>query len=156
MRRDAYIALGSNLGDREANIAGAIDAIAALPETQLVRSSTIIETDPVGPSGQGAYLNGAAWVRTLLEPRALLDALLTIESRFGRDRSREERWGPRTLDLDVLVYADRVIDEPGLSVPHPRLHERAFVLIPLCELAPDLVIPGRKETPREMLGELMH
>lgn len=156
MRQDAYIALGSNLGDREANIAGAIEAIAQLPDTAVVRCSTIIQTDPVGPEGQGPYLNGVAHIQTSLEPRQLLDQLLAIEARFGRYRAGEQRWGPRTLDLDVLIYADRIIDEPGLSIPHPRLHERAFVLIPLSEIAPDITIPGRKETPRALLGAISH
>ena len=156
MPQDAYIALGSNLGDRQANIDGAIEAIASLPDTTIVRCSTIIQTDPVGPEGQGPYLNGVVHIQTSLPPRELLDELLNIEARFGRDRSNEQRWGPRTLDLDVLVYAAQVIDEPGLCVPHPRLHERLFVLAPLSEIAPDLSIPGIKQTPREMLGALSH
>jgi 2-amino-4-hydroxy-6-hydroxymethyldihydropteridine diphosphokinase len=154
MVHDAYIALGSNLGDRAVNIRGALEAIGALRETQLVASSSIIETQPVGPAGQGPYLNGAAHVRTDLSARELLDALLEIEAQFGRDRSCEQRWGARTLDLDVLIFADQVIDEPGLRVPHPRMHERLFVLLPLCEIAPEIEIPGRKETPRVLLEAL--
>lgn len=156
MRHDAYIAMGANLGDREAYLAGALRAIGELPDTFVVRCSTIIQTDPVGPPGQGPYLNAVAHVRTSLAPRELLGELLAIESRFGRDRTSEERWGARTLDLDVLIYADRLVDEPGLCIPHPRMHERAFVLIPLAEIAPELEIPGRKETPREMLGAISH
>lgn len=156
MHFHAYIAVGSNLGDREDTIASAVRSIERLEDTTVVRTSTIIQTDPVGPGGQGAYLNGVLQIRTALTPRALLDELMGIERAHGRDRDREQRWGARTLDLDLLIYDDRIIDEPGLSVPHPRMHERSFVLIPLCEIAPDLEIPGRKETPRALLGALSH
>jgi 2-amino-4-hydroxy-6-hydroxymethyldihydropteridine diphosphokinase len=151
---DAYIALGSNLGDRGSNIRGGVAALGDLDDTELVGSSSVIETEPVGPSGQDPYLNAVAHIRTDLRPRGLLDALLQIEHCFGRDRSHEQRWGPRTLDLDLLIYADQVIDQPGLCVPHPRMHERDFVLIPLAEIAPDLVVPVHKKTPRAMLGAL--
>lgn len=154
MPESVYIALGSNLGQRRSHIEDALTEIASLPGTELVRCSTIIETDPVGPAGQGAYLNAVAHVRTAIGARALLGALLEIESRHGRDRASERRWGARTLDLDILVYADQVIDEPGLTIPHPRLHERFFVLGPLCEIAPDLVLAGYEKTPRELLGAL--
>jgi 2-amino-4-hydroxy-6-hydroxymethyldihydropteridine diphosphokinase len=103
--------------------------------------SGIRETEPVGPVVQGPYLNGALRIETALAPRQLLERLLAVESRLGRVRA--ERWGPRTIDLDLLVYADETIDEPGLTVPHPRLHERRFVLEPLAELDPALEIPGR-------------
>lgn len=152
----AYIAIGSNLGDRERTIESALRCIGGLDSTTLERVSTIIETEPVGPDGQGPYLNGVLGVRTDLRPRELLDALMEVERAHGRDRDREQRWGARTLDLDLLIYGDEIIDEPGLSVPHPRMHERSFVLIPLCEVAPDLEIPGRKETPRALLGALSH
>lgn len=100
-------------------------------------------------------MNAAIRVRTALAPRELLDALLAIEIELGRDRSADAvRWGARTIDLDVLVFADRVIDEPGLSVPHPRIHQRSFVLIPLCEIAPTLCIPPTKRTPRALLSAL--
>ncbi len=154
MPNDAYIALGSNLGDRESSIHGALDALDACADIDLIASSTIIETDPVGPSGQGAYLNAAAHVRTTCSARALLEMLLGIEQDFGRDRSKEQRWGPRTLDLDLLIYVDQVIDEPGLCIPHPRLHERDFVLIPLAEIAPDIHVPVHEKTPRAMLEAL--
>ncbi len=154
MLETAYIALGSNLGDRSSNILGALDAFRAHPGIELVVCSSIIETDPVGPEGQGPYLNAVACVRTELNPRDLLDAFLAIEQQFGRDRANEQRWGPRTLDLDLLIYANRVIDEPGLSVPHPRLHERDFVLIPLAEIAPEIMVPMHEKTPRDMLGVL--
>jgi 2-amino-4-hydroxy-6-hydroxymethyldihydropteridine diphosphokinase len=134
----AYIGLGSNLGDREGNLR---EALALLAELGEVRASSFRETEPVGVTDQPRFLNAAAEVSTDLPAHDFLDALLAIERDLGRDRSREERWGPRTLDLDLLLYGDDVIDEPGLTVPHPRLAERRFVLEPLYELAPDLVLP---------------
>ena len=139
----AYIGLGSNLGDREENLRRAL----ALLEEEVgpVRVSSVRETDPVGVTEQPRFLNAAAEVRTGLWARELLDRLLSIERRLGRDRSAETRWGPRPIDLDVLLYGDEVIDEPGLTVPHPRLAERRFALEPLHELAPDLALPdGRR------------
>lgn len=150
----AAIALGSNLGDRDAHLSAALDAIAALPGTRILAVSDFVNTDPVGPLPQPAYLNAAALIFTPLEPRALLAALLLIERSHSRDRSREQRWGPRTLDLDLLLYDDRIIDEPGLTVPHPRLHERAFVLIPLAQIAPGLFVPTRGRTIGALLAEL--
>ena len=137
----AFVALGSNLGDRSGHLAHALSALAELPSTTLVASSAVRETDPVGPPGQGPYLNAVAELRTALAPRALLAALLAIELARGRDRSREVRFGPRTLDLDLLCWGTAVpggdrLDAPGLTVPHPRMHERSFVLEPLAELAP--------------------
>jgi 2-amino-4-hydroxy-6-hydroxymethyldihydropteridine diphosphokinase len=134
----AFIGLGSNLGDREGNLRA---ALARLTELGEVRASSFRETDPVGVTDQPRFLNAAAEVSTDLPARDLLDALLAIERDLGRDRAREERWGPRTLDLDLLLYGDDVIDEPGLTVPHPRLAERRFVLEPLHELAPGLLLP---------------
>jgi 2-amino-4-hydroxy-6-hydroxymethyldihydropteridine diphosphokinase len=134
----AYIGLGSNLGDREQNLRRAIECLSELGS---VRSSSFRETDPVGVAEQPKFLNAAAELSTDLPARDVLKALLAIERDFGRDRSREERWGPRTLDLDLLLYGDEVIDEPGLTVPHPRLAERLFVLEPLQELAPGLTLP---------------
>lgn len=135
----AAIALGSNLGDRQSIIERALADLVRLGE--VVCSSPAIETEPVGPPGQGPYLNAACLLRTERTPRDLLDALLAIELAHGRDRSGGQRWGPRTLDLDLLLFGSRVIDEPGLTVPHPRLHERLFVLEPLAQIAPDLVVP---------------
>lgn len=154
MEHDVYIAIGSNLGEKAATIFAAISAIDELESTHVVRLSTLVETDPVGPGPQDTYLNAAAHLRTTLPARDLLGAMLEIEAHHGRDRAREERWGPRTLDLDILIYSDHTIDEDGLSVPHPRLHERAFVLLPLCEIAPDIPIPGRNETPAQLLEKL--
>jgi 2-amino-4-hydroxy-6-hydroxymethyldihydropteridine diphosphokinase len=137
----AYVGLGANLGAREDTIRHAVDLIGAHPEVDVVALSTLRETKPWGPVEQPPFLNGAAAVETSLEPRALLGALLGVERRLGR--VREERWGPRTIDLDLLLYGDAVVDEPGLTVPHPRLRERAFALEPLVELDPDLVVPGQ-------------
>lgn len=154
MSTDAYIAIGSNLGDRLAIIDSAVASLRQLDGTTVISVSTIIETQPVGEVEQGVYLNGMIHVRTGMSARALLDALLVIEADHGRDRSTEPRWGARTLDLDLIVFGDEVIDEPGLVVPHPRLHERLFVLEPFEEIAPDVVIPVHNETPRQMLKAL--
>ena len=132
----AYVGLGANLGDREATIRA---AVAALPGVSAV--STLRETDPVGFTDQPRFLNGVAALETELAPRELLDVLLEVERRLGRER--RERWGPRTIDLDLLLYGGETLDEPGLTVPHPRLHERRFALEPLAELDPELVVPGR-------------
>lgn len=150
----AYIALGSNIEPRRAHIDAAVTALRGTPGVESVRLSPVVETDAVGPGVQGAYLNASGEISTTLTARALLERCLEIEKARGRDRSREQRWGPRTLDLDLLMYADAVIDEPGLTVPHPRLHERRFVLEPLAQLAPDAVIPGRGTTVSECLRAL--
>jgi 2-amino-4-hydroxy-6-hydroxymethyldihydropteridine diphosphokinase len=137
----AAVALGSNIEDPEAQVARAFDELAALPQTRLIARSKLHRTAPVGYAAQPDFVNACALVETSLEPRALLDQLLAVEKRHGRVRDIPN--GPRTLDLDIVVYGDRVIDEPGLKVPHPRAHERAFVLVPLLEAWPDAVIPGR-------------
>ena len=142
----AYVGLGSNLGDREATIRA---AVAALPG--VVAVSALRETEPVGPVEQPPFLNGAVALETELSPRELLDVLLAVERELGRER--RERWGPRTIDLDLLLYGDRVVDEPGLSLPHPRLHERRFALEPLAELDPELAVPGRGRV-KDLLAEL--
>ena len=138
----AYVGLGANLGDRERTLRAAAEALAAEEGVEVVSVSTLRETEPVGVGEQPRFLNGAAELETTLTARELLDRLLAVEQRFGRVRIPGEH-GPRTLDLDLLLYGDEVIDEPGLAVPHPRLHERRFVLEPLAELAPGLVVPGR-------------
>lgn len=149
-----YLALGSNMGDREELIARAVRAVGELPGTRCLARSALIETDPVGPGPQGRYLNGVLEIETTLPPRDLLAALLTIESALGRDRARSERWGPRTIDLDILLYGDLELDEPGLTLPHPRLAQRRFVLAPLAELARELVVPGLGASVRELLSKL--
>ena len=137
----AYVGLGANIGPREETLRRAVELLAAVPGVELIGASELRETDPVGVVDQPRFLNGAAAVETRLSARELLDALLAIEQSLGR--IRDERWGPRTVDLDLLAYGDEVVDEPGLSVPHPRLHERRFALEPLAELDPDLALPGR-------------
>jgi len=131
----AFVALGSNLGDRAGHLARALAALRATPAVSVLRCSRLYETDPVGPPPQGPYLNAVAELETSLPPRALLGRLLAIEAAEDRVRG-PERNAPRTLDLDLLAHGDAVLDEPGLQLPHPRLHERAFVLTPLCDLAP--------------------
>jgi 2-amino-4-hydroxy-6-hydroxymethyldihydropteridine diphosphokinase len=140
--KDVFVGIGSNLGDREAHIRRALELLAAEPGIGVGQISQIRETDPVGFLDQPRFLNAAVRLTTDLEPRALLDRLLAVEQALGRVRAAE-RYGPRTIDLDLLLYGDRVVDEPGLSVPHPRLAERRFVLEPLAELDPALEVPGR-------------
>lgn len=157
----AAIALGSNLdsaqGTRAEHLLAALEMLEDPPTTRVLARSAAVETAPVGPVPQGAFLNAACIVQTTLGPRALLERLLEIERVRGRDRAREGRWGPRTLDLDLILYADLVVDEPGLTIPHPRLSERSFVLVPLAEVAPDWRVPGCRPggaTIRELLAAL--
>ena len=137
----AYIGLGANLGDRERTLRTAVAALGATNGVEVVAVSAFRETDPVDYLDQPRFLNGAVAVETALAPRELLDALLAVERSLGRTRDGP-RFGPRTIDLDLLLYGDEPFDEPGLTVPHPRLHERAFALEPLAELDPGLVVPG--------------
>jgi 2-amino-4-hydroxy-6-hydroxymethyldihydropteridine diphosphokinase len=137
----AYVALGANLGDPAATVRAAFAALANLPDSRVVRSSSLYRTAPVGITEQPEFVNAVAELATTLAPEALLDQLLDIEQRFGRIRA--EKNGPRTLDLDLLLYDDQFVQLPRLTLPHPRLHLRAFVLQPLAEIAPALVIPGR-------------
>jgi 2-amino-4-hydroxy-6-hydroxymethyldihydropteridine diphosphokinase len=141
----AYVGLGSNLGDRESMITRAADLIDA------VRLSTIRETEPWGYEDQPAFLNAVAEVETEVAPRPLLDRLLEVESSLGRERDGP-RWGPRTIDLDLLLYGELAVDEPGLTVPHPRLAGRLFVLEPLAELAPAQKIPGNGTVSQALAG----
>lgn len=147
----AYVALGANLGDREGTIRLALALLESRPGVTVVRASTLRETEPWGPVPQTRYLNGVVALDTSLDPRSLLEALLGVERDLGRVRG--ERWGPRTIDLDLLLHGDAELDEPGLELPHPRLHERAFVLEPLAELDPELVVPGRGRV-AELLARL--
>ncbi len=137
----AHIGIGANLGDRDAVIAAAMADLAAVDGIEVLTISPLIETDPVGGPDQPPFRNGAAALRTVLSPRRLLETLHGIEANHGRDRNREQRWGPRRLDLDLLLYDDLVIAEEGLTVPHPRLHERSFVLHPLAIIAPRVIHP---------------
>jgi 2-amino-4-hydroxy-6-hydroxymethyldihydropteridine diphosphokinase len=138
----SFIGLGSNLGDREAYLRRALDQLGADPALEVVAVSSLRETDPVGFVDQPRFLNGAAAVENDLSARELLERLLAVEQLLGR-RREGPRFGPRTIDLDLLLHGDEVVDEPGLTVPHPRLAERRFVLEPLYELDPGLVVPGR-------------
>ena len=137
----AYVGLGANLGEREGALRAALAALEATEGIDVVAVSTFRETDPVDYLDQPRFLNAAAALETTLAPRELLDALLEVERSLGRTREGP-RFGPRTIDLDLLLYGDESLDEPGLTVPHPRLHGRRFVLEPLAELDPDLVVPG--------------
>jgi 2-amino-4-hydroxy-6-hydroxymethyldihydropteridine diphosphokinase len=140
MVHKAFIGLGSNLSDPVAQVSQALDALSALPKTRLLRKSSLYRSAPVGYLDQPDFINAVAQVETGLAPHALLDALLELEQECGR--TREFRNAPRTLDLDVLLYDDLVHHEHGLTIPHPQMHLRAFVLQPLLEIAPDCVIPG--------------
>jgi 2-amino-4-hydroxy-6-hydroxymethyldihydropteridine diphosphokinase len=153
MESIAMIGLGSNLGDRRAALDGAIAALAAVPGVRVRRVSSYRETEPVGgPAGQGSYLNAAAELETSLDPFGMLNVLRTIEDRYGRVRT--VRWGERTLDLDLLLFDDRTIETGELTVPHPRLAERRFVLEPLAEIAPDAVEPRTGRTVSDLLRAL--
>lgn len=134
-----YIGIGANLGDREKTLQKATGILNAKPEIAVVAASAVYETAPIGVTDQPYFLNAVLQVHTSLSARSLLNCLLAIERKFGR--IRETRWGPRTLDLDILLYGDAIINQPGLQVPHLHLHERAFVLVPLCDLKPDLKHP---------------
>ncbi|MGN6312578.1 MAG: 2-amino-4-hydroxy-6-hydroxymethyldihydropteridine diphosphokinase [Rhodanobacteraceae bacterium] len=148
----AYIALGSNLDDPRAQVLRGFELLSRLPDTKLLARSRLYRSMPWGVLDQPEFVNAAAEIETTLAPRELLASLLGIERAAGRDRSGA-RWGPRVLDLDLLLCGNVVLDEPGLILPHPHLHERAFVLLPLDDLAPDLDVPGRGRV-RELLAQV--
>ena len=137
------IALGGNVGDVRDTFRKAITNICGMTQAVLVARSSDYATPPWGEENQDRFINACIEIDTRLDPHALLFTLHKIEKKFGRDRSKETRWGPRTLDLDLIAYDEVVLDKPGLTLPHPRLFERAFVLVPLAEIAPDRVIAGR-------------
>ena len=139
----AYVGLGGNLGEVAATLRAATEALARLPATHLLRASRLYRTPAWGLEQQPDFINGVVALETRLVPRELLDALLRIEREFGREREGGPRWGPRTLDLDLLLHGEVVVEQDGLRLPHPHLHERAFVLVPLLEIAADILIPGR-------------
>jgi 2-amino-4-hydroxy-6-hydroxymethyldihydropteridine diphosphokinase len=148
----AFIGLGANLGDRRRSIGAGVAALESTPGITVLRVSTLRETEPVGVVDQPRFLNGVVSIETRLPPRELLARLLEIEAALGRSRDTETRYGPRVIDLDILLYDDVVLDEPGLTIPHPRLHERPFALEPLAELDPDAVVPGHGRV-RDILAE---
>ena len=148
----AFVALGSNLGDREAHLRAALEAMDVMPETRVVRVSPFYDTEPVGEVEQPNFLNGVALLETRLGARQLLWNLMLIEKRLGRVRS--VRWGPRAIDLDLLLLDDQVIEEPGLQLPHPEMTRRSFVLVPLADLDPTRVHPVTGETIAAHLSKL--
>jgi len=153
MNHTAYIGLGSNVGDHHAILRRALAQMDAAPDVSVVRVSRFIVTEPVGPP-QGLYLNAVAMVATNLSPAALLERLQSIEAALGRDRSVEVRWGPRTCDLDIELYDDLVVDTETLTIPHPEMHRREFVLRPLVEIAPHAAHPVFGKTAAELLAEM--
>ncbi len=152
----AYVGLGSNLGDRAAHIAAARKGLANLPDTALLGNAPVYETKPVGgPAGQQEYYNSASVLDTRLEPADLLRAAQALERELGRRRELETiRWGPRVIDIDILLYEDRIVDEPGLAIPHPRLAARAFALTPLADIDGDILHPVLDLTVRELLERI--
>lgn len=151
----AYIALGANVGDRAGALRQAVEKLRGVEGVTVLAVSELLETLPVGgPEYQPAYLNGAVEIETALSPYALLEVVAGIESQLGRNRQVEQRWGPRTCDLDILLMGECVIDTDELTIPHPRMAERAFVLRPLVDIAPDVRHPVLNKTARELLAEL--
>ncbi|MCM8811804.1 MAG: 2-amino-4-hydroxy-6-hydroxymethyldihydropteridine diphosphokinase [Candidatus Omnitrophica bacterium] len=151
---DCFIALGSNLGDREENLRTAVEKLRLLPSTRLLKISAWLENEPVGgPTGQGRYLNGVVHLQTELSPQELMKSLQRIEAEMGRP-SRRIRWGPRIIDLDLLSCGDIVLTSPNLNLPHPRLHERPFVLAPLAEIEPAWLHPLFQKTAVQLLNDL--
>jgi 2-amino-4-hydroxy-6-hydroxymethyldihydropteridine diphosphokinase len=151
----AYIGIGSNVGNRMANIDLARQRLARIDRTTLTDFSAVYETEPVGPVDQRRFLNAAAAVETSLEPRELLNALLAIERDAGRPaRDQRQKWGPRALDMDILLYGDRIVDENELAIPHPLMHQRWFVLKPLSDLAPLAVHPVLSATVWQLFHRL--
>ena len=151
----AYIGLGCNLGDRLAHLRRASAMMADLPGVDALRLSGVYETDPVGPQDQGRFLNAAAQLRTSLAPYDLFEALQQIEREMGREPVEQRRpWGPRIMDLDLLLLDDLVLQDRDLTLPHPRMHERRFVLVPLCDLNPQLHHPVLNATMAQLLARL--
>lgn len=139
----AFVGMGGNIGDVANTLMEAIWALEALPQTSVRSQSDLYRSPPWGRTDQAQFINAVVELQTRLAPSILLDRLIEIEERFGRVRNADERWGPRTLDLDLLLYGDQTIQVPGLCIPHPHLHERGFVLVPLAQIAPNLDVPGQ-------------
>lgn len=153
MDKTAYIALGTNLGRKRDNIARAIQLIAALPGVKINKSSSLYETEPWGKTDQEKFLNQVIAVETSLQPAELLRELQNIEIKMGRQR--KEKWGPRIIDLDILLYGNEVMDDPHLTIPHPHLRQRLFVLVPLAEIGADLQFPEDGATVEEVLSSVL-
>lgn len=149
----AFIGLGSNLGDRRKNIERAIEELKFSRMVEVIKVSKIYETEPVGGPPQGKFLDAAAEIKTQLTPRTLLVLLKKVEQEVGRTPS-EIRWGPREIDLDILLFGDLIVDEPDLKIPHPLLHQRSFILEPLCEIAPEVIHPVLKKSIAELFSEI--
>ena len=149
----AFVGLGGNLGEVAVTLRAATDALARLSATRLLRASRLYRTPAWGLEQQPDFINGVVALETRLTPRELLDALLRIEREFGRERDSGPRWGPRSLDLDLLLHGDAIVEQAGLRLPHPHLHERAFALVPLLEIAADILIPGQGSA-RDALSRL--
>ncbi len=152
--RKAYVALGSNLGNPAGNVINAASEMGVIPGVRVIATSRLYTTAPVGVKNQPDFVNAVAMLEVECSARELLDGLLAIEKRYGRNREAEQRWGPRTLDLDLLLFCEQTIDEPGLTVPHPRMKERRFVLQPLADLAPGVVPPGWETSVAQTLEAL--
>ena len=150
-----YLGLGGNLGDRRANLEAALRGLERFPATRLLAVSGLYETPPVGgPGGQQNYYNAACGVETLLTPKEFLAAIHALERELGRNRPGEIRWGPRIIDIDILLWGALILDEEDLIIPHPRLAERAFALVPLAEIAPGAAHPAARATIRELLERI--
>ena len=148
----AYLGLGANLGDREATIRQALKKLGALPTIEIMAVSSLYQTAPVGMTNQPDFLNAAAAICTSLTPQELMAQILQLEHELGRERT--VRWGPRTIDIDILAFGSMTINQPELTIPHPRLGERAFALLPLAEIAPGLQLPGESETVQKKAAAL--
>jgi len=153
MNKSVYISLGSNMGSKRENLAQAVELISNIPGVKLKNRSSLYETEPWGKTDQDKFLNQVIEIETSLPPRELLKELQDIEINMGRQR--KEKWGPRIIDLDILLYGNEVLDDPQLTIPHPRMRERLFVLVPLAEIGADLRFPDNGATVREVLSSVL-